>query len=171
MIECDFGRVGCALCFDLNFDELRLQYVKLKPDLMLFCSMYHGGMMQNYWAYSCRCHFVGAVWRGNPSRIIAPTGEVVASTTNYFDYVTARINLDCRLAHLDGNWEKLSALKEKYGPNVRVHDPGRMGSVLISSEADEATVKDMVKEFKIELLDDFLERCLAHRREPGRIEP
>ena len=126
--------------------------------------------MQNYWAYSCRCHFVGAIWRGDPSRILAPTGEVIASTTNYFDFVTARINLDCRLAHLDGNWEKLDALKARYGPKVRVHDPGQMGSVLISSETNEVTVQKMVEEFKIELLDHYFQRCLAHRREPGCIE-
>ncbi|MCK5269210.1 MAG: carbon-nitrogen hydrolase family protein, partial [Sedimentisphaerales bacterium] len=43
IIECDFGRVAFAICFDLNFDEIRLKYVKAKPDLILFSSMYHGG--------------------------------------------------------------------------------------------------------------------------------
>ena len=61
VIDCDFGRVAFAICFDLNFDELRLKYVKAKPDLLIFSSMYHGGLMQPYWAYSCRCHFVGAI--------------------------------------------------------------------------------------------------------------
>ena len=28
IIKCDFGTIGCAICFDLNFDELRLKYVK-----------------------------------------------------------------------------------------------------------------------------------------------
>ena len=31
VIECDFGRVAMAICFDLNFDELRLKCVKAKP--------------------------------------------------------------------------------------------------------------------------------------------
>lgn len=170
LIECDFGKVGCAICFDLNFDELRQQYVQLKPDLLLFCSSYHGGLMQNYWAYSCRCHFAAAVWHPNPSRIIAPTGEVIASTTNYFSHVTARINLDCRLAHLDENWVRLDALRKKHGTKVRVHDPGQLGAVLISSEADGMAVQDMIREFEIELLDDYFQRCRTHRREPGRVE-
>ena len=51
VIECDFGRVAFAICFDLNFDELRLKYIKDKPDLIIFSSMYHGGLMQPYWAY------------------------------------------------------------------------------------------------------------------------
>ena len=61
VFECDFGRVAFAICFDLNFDELRLKYVKAKPDLIIFSSMYHGGLMQAYWAYSCRAYFVGAI--------------------------------------------------------------------------------------------------------------
>jgi len=61
VFDCDFGRVAFAICFDLNFDELRLKYVKAKPDLIVFSSVYHGGLMQAYWAYSCRAHFIGAV--------------------------------------------------------------------------------------------------------------
>ena len=59
VIQCDFGKVACAICFDLNFDELRLKYVPQKPDHNV-SSLYHE-LMQNYWAYSCRSYFVGCV--------------------------------------------------------------------------------------------------------------
>jgi predicted amidohydrolase len=171
VFETDFGRVAFAICFDLNFDELRLQYVKTKPDLIIFSSMYHGGIMQAYWAYSCRCHFVGAIaGRGTPSQIRDPLGRVVASTTNYFDYAVATVNLDCQLAHLDFNWGRLRNVKAKYGPKVKISDPGFLGSVLISSEHEKITVDEMVKEFNIELLDDYFARALAHRHKPGNIE-
>ena len=171
VIECDFGRVAFAICFDLNFDELRLKYVEAGPDLIIFSSMYHGGLMQPYWAYSCRCHFVGAVaGRATPSQIYNPLGQLVASNTNYFDFVVATVNLDCALAHLDYNWQRLSKLKEKYGPKVKITDPGCLGSVLISSEDQNVSVQEMVKEFEIELLDDYMKRALAHRHKPGNME-
>lgn len=164
IIECDFGRVAMAICFDLNFDEIRLKYVKAKPDLILFCSMYHGGLMQGYWAYSCRSHFVGAIaGRGTRSEIRNPLGEIVAANTNYFDFAVARINLDCELVHLDYNWERLRKLKAKYGPKVKISDPGCLGSVLISSEHETISVDDMIEEFDIELLDDYFARSLAYR--------
>lgn len=169
VFECDFGRVACAICFDLNFDELRLKYAAQKPGLILFSSMYHGGLMQAYWAYSCRAHFVGACC-GLPSAILAPTGEILATTTNYFSHVTATVNLDCTLIHLDHNWGRIRAMLEKYGPRVKMHDPGLLGAVLISSETSEFTIDDMVKEFEFELLDDYFERSLAHRHAPGNIE-
>lgn len=160
LIHCDFGTVGCAICFDLNFDPIRLQYVRQRPDLILFCSMYHGGLMQQYWAYSCRAHFVGCI-HGVQNNIISPVGETVASSTNYFHYVTSTVNLDCAVAHLDFNGGKFRAMREKYGAKVRVHDPGFLGSVLISSETEELTIDDLVAEFEIELLDDYWDRSLA----------
>ena len=160
VIDCDFGRVACAICFDLNFDELRLKYVHEKPDLILFSSQFHGGLMQSWWAYSCRAHFVGAVASGSgPSTIISPVGQLIASSTNYFDYVTAVVNLDCAVIHLDYNREKVAAAKAKYGCKIKVTDPGYLGSVLISSETDETTVNGIIEEFGIERLDDYLSRA------------
>jgi len=170
VFECDFGTVACAICFDLNFDEIRLKYAQSQPDLLLFSSMYHGGLMQSYWAYSCRTHFVGAV-AGQPGTIISPVGEVLFESTNYFDFVVGRVNLDCRVVHLDYNWGKLRAMREKYGPKVRVQDPGRLGAVLISSETDEFTIGDMIREFDIEIWDTYMARALAHRNNPANREP
>jgi hypothetical protein len=171
VFECDFGRVAMAICFDLNFDELRLKYAKAKPDLIIFSSMYHGGLMQSYWAYSCRCHFVGAIaGSATPSEIRNPLGQVIASSTNYFDFSVAKVNLDCRLAHLDYNWERLRKLKAKYGPKVTILDPGCLGAVLISSEHETISVDDMIEEFQIELLDDYFARSLDYCHKPENIE-
>ncbi len=171
VIECDFGRVAMAICFDLNFDELRLQYVKARPDLIIFSSMYHGGLMQSYWAYSCRCHFVGAIaGRAAPSEIRNPLGQVVATSTNYSDFAVAVVNLDCALAHLDYNSERLKQLKAKYGPKVKITDPGLLGSVLVASDDEQITAEQMVKEFDIELLDDYMARASAQRHKPGNME-
>ncbi|MHC4510853.1 MAG: carbon-nitrogen hydrolase family protein [Planctomycetota bacterium] len=171
IIECDFGRVGMAICFDLNFDELRLKYAKGEPDLIIFASMYHGGLMQGYWAYSCRCHFVGAIaGRATASEIRNPLGRVVASNTNYFDYAVATVNLDCALVHLDYNWDRLRKLKTKYGPEVNITDPGCLGSVLVASEHETISADEMIREFEIELLDDYFVRALAYRQKPGNME-
>ena len=76
------------------------------------------------------------------------------------------MNLDCKVAHLDFNWEKLTSLKAGYGPGVSIYDPGYLGSVLISSETDDKTSDDLVREFEIELLDDYWVRSLAHHHDP-----
>ena len=170
LFECDFGTVGCAICFDLNFSPIREAYIDSSPDLILFPSMYHGGLMQAYWAYSCRTHMVTSIC-GLPSGVLSPTGETLAMSTNYVDYVTCNVNLDCQVAHLDFNQPAFRALKEKYGPGVMIKDPGYLGSVLVTSEDDEVSSEEMVREFEIELLDDYIERSLAHRDDPTHQAP
>jgi len=165
IIECDFGRVAGVICFDLNFDELRLQYEKKKLDIILFPSMYHGGLVQSNWAYSCRSFFVSACAPDElPSEIRSPLGDVLSSSTNYFHYAVATINLDCRLVHLDYNWSKLRAVKEKYRDSVTITDPGKLGAVLVTSEHENISVNEMIEEFDIELLDDYLTRSREFRK-------
>ena len=166
LIECDFGTVAGVICFDLNFGELLEKYAAKKPDIILFSSLYHGGLVQDYWAFRCQSFLVASMLRTEiPSEIRNPLGEVVATTTNYQDFAVARINLDRKMVHLDYNREKLSALKEKYKSAVDISIPGRLGVALITSEDERVTAEDMVREFGIELLDDYFARSRATVKE------
>ena len=171
VIRCDFGTVACAICFDLNFPELLEKYQRSNPDIILFSSMYHGGLMQKYWAYASRSFFAGAIGgRSTPSEIRNPLGEVVASSTNYFDFVVTDINLDSRLVHLDYNWVKLKRLKEKYGVGVTIYYHGEVGAVLVSSELNDVNVDRMIEEFQIETLDDYFNRSRQERLQAGHMK-
>lgn len=167
VIPMDFGTVAGVICFDLNFDELREKYVRSRPELLVFSSMYHGGFVQQNWAYTCRSWFVGAC-AGLPCGVIDPTGKLVAESTNYYPYVTHTINLDYAVAHLDHKWEALDALRRTYKTGVRVSDPGLLGAVLLTSEC-EVPVSEMVREAGVELLDDYFARSLADRHIPEHI--
>lgn len=163
IFDCDFGRVGCIICFDLCFQELSWQYRAEAPDLMLFASAYHGGFMQEYWAYNTLSHFVSAS-TGLQSRILDPVGQTLAHTTNYRNFVTETINLDCCPVFLGLNHGKLNAAKEKYGPKIRISDPGHLGAVLLSSETEEFTVESVVEEFGIEPLRVYFDRVREVRQ-------
>jgi len=39
-----------------------------------------------------------------------------------------------------------------------------LGSALLTSETDEFTIKDVIKEFEIELLDDYIKRSREHKK-------
>ena len=171
VIACDFGRVACAICFDLHFDELRQRYAEARPapDLILFASMFHGGFMQRYWAYSCRAHFVAALHVKHPSPILSPIGEELASTTLvHFNHATATLNLDCRVVHFDNHRGPILRMKEKYGRGIRVRDTdnGFLDSVLISSEMEAVSVDEALAEFGIEPWDAVLERHRVRRTSP-----
>lgn len=167
VFELDFGRVACAICFDLNFDELMHRYAAQKPDLIVFSSMYHGGLSQEYWAYGCRSFFAGAICN-DQSRILNPFGETVAASTNYYPFVTGKINLDYALVHIDRNEPKFFAAKQKYGDRLVIHDPGHIGAVMLSYEGTDRTVWDIIREFGIFSLDDYFAECRAHKAVYGK---
>ncbi len=157
--ECDFGSVGVAICFDLNFDEAFEHYRTVQPDLIVFPSLYHGGLMQAFRAYQCRSHLVAAMGKYNlPSEIRRPTGELIAATTNYRSTVSAELFLDSQLVHLDFNYQKLRQLKEKHGRSVEISDPGRLGAVLVTRKGGSEDLRTLLERFAIEPLDDYLER-------------
>lgn len=166
VFETDFGRVTCAVCFDLNFDELREKYVKAEPGIILFSSLYHGGLVQNYWAYSTRAFFVSSIGQPNlPSEILNPVGELVASSTNDSDFTVAEINLDYDVVHFDYNMEKLKDLKEKYRNKVIIHDPGKLGVVLVLSEHEKISAKEMLEEFEIKNVKTYFDESRKYRND------
>lgn len=165
LVQLDFGKVASVICFDLNFDELLYRYKEQKPDLIVFSSMFHGGLMrQAQWAYSCRSYFVGAIC-DNPCYILNPYGNVLAASTNYTKQTSAKVNLDYALCHIDYNWNKLKAAKNKYKEALTVYDPGFVGSVMLTCETPDMTVWDIISEFEIEPLDEYLSRTMVHRSE------
>ena len=108
---------------------------------------------------------------GNQCTIINPVGDLVAQSTNYYPFVTAQINLDHRVVHIDYNTVKFPAIKQKYGRKVKIYDPGHLGCVLMTCEAEDLTMADIVREFELELWDDYYARSMAERHMPGHIEP
>lgn len=154
VVETDIGRLGGAICFDLNFDSLRQEYARLRPDILVFPSMYHGGFVQNWWAYSCRAFFVAALpFHGGG--ILDPLGQPVALTDCYNLVARARLNLDRVLVHLDYNREKFPAIEQRYRDEVHIEVPANIGAALLYSLSEKRTAMDIVREFELQLLDDY----------------
>ncbi|MFO7612254.1 MAG: carbon-nitrogen hydrolase family protein [Clostridia bacterium] len=161
----DFGpikKAGFAICFDLNFDELREEYAKRKPEVIFFSSMYHGGLMQRTWAYTTRSFFVSSIC-ARECAITAPNGRIIANSTNYTEFCTGEINLDSELIHLDFNRDKFGDIKKKYGPGVIIDDIGYLGSALLSCELEDKTMDDVIREFDLIKLDDYFNHSRAER--------
>jgi len=147
-----------ALCFDLNFDELRERNAALRPDIILFASQWHGGLEQAKWAFSCRSFFVCSYsFRTFPTEIRNPFGYVIASSIHSQNYAVATVNLDRQIVL--GNPQKTTALQKKYGDKVMVNIDDLLGQTMITSEHEQVSAADMVKEFEFELMDNFFERA------------
>lgn len=158
VFECELGRIAFATCFDLNFDELWQRYKQQSPNLILFSSMFHGSFLQQQRAFQLRAHFVSAISWPIPSVALSPVGSLIASTTNYRSHFTTVLNLDYTVLHLDFNMDKFPAIHAKYGDKVRIDDPAMLACAALYSQSVDFTAADIVREFGLETLDDYLDR-------------
>jgi hypothetical protein len=159
VVDTAIGRLGGAICFDLNFEVLRAEYRALQPDIVAFASMYHGGLMQGLWAYECRGFFVAALPMLGGG-ILDPFGRPVALTSEYTPVAMASINLDRAMVHLDYNRTRFAEIEREYLGQVVIDVPPHVGPALITSLAPERSALDIVAEFELELLDDYFARAV-----------
>jgi len=154
-VDTPAGRLGGVICFDLNFDELRDAYRMLRPDVLCFSCMLHGGHLQRNWAYQCRCYFASAC-KDNTSNIVDPHGRVLNSANFYGRIAWARVNLDRFYMHQDGNNIRFPEIRRKYGNKVLVDTAPDLGTAVMYSLADEISAPEMAKEFGLVGIDDYL---------------
>lgn len=164
VFECDFGRVGALICFDLNFEELRYKYRDAKCDLIVFPSHFDGGLLRNIFAHETGAYFVSCyAGRYGIAAAFDPLGYPIEGSSNYYQTMVTTLNLDYKICHLDENWEKYDAAKKKYGSAVKIKDNGYIGTVIVTSESPDRTVDDIIREFGIETREEYYARSRAHR--------
>ncbi len=164
IVDTPAGRLGGVICFDLNFDELQDAYQKLRPDVLCFSSMFHGGHLQSNWAYQCRCYFASAC-KDNTSDILDPHGRILNSTNFYNRIAWARVNLDRFYMHQDGNNVKFPDIRRKYRNKVLIDTASDLGTAVMYSLTDEISAPEIAREFGLVGFDDYL---AVSRRNLGR---
>lgn len=151
VIETEYGRVGFAICFDLNFDEVRNAYRALQPDLIFFASAYPGGFKVPYWSLDLGCYMVSAV-RHYLGQISDRRGRVLEHAT-YEALITSVVNLNSVQLHMDDNWEKMDQMLAVYGSQLRFDYATDEGRYQISSTGPR--IDDLIEEFGLIRLDDY----------------
>jgi predicted amidohydrolase len=154
VVDSPAGRLGGVICFDLNFDELRDAYRTLRPDVLCFSSMFHGGHLQQNWAYQCRCYFAAAC-KDNTSDILDPLGRVVNSSNFYNRIAWARVNLDRFFMHQDKNNIRFHEIRRKYANKVLIDVASDLGTAVMYSLTDEISAPEVAKEFDLVEIDDY----------------
>ncbi|MGQ9730453.1 MAG: carbon-nitrogen hydrolase family protein [Candidatus Zipacnadales bacterium] len=171
VFQTDFGRVGCAICFDLKFIEVGQQLAAKRAQLVVFASMFIGGQRLQHWARDFGCYLVSAC----PARsyIVDMTGRYLAETGHEINQVaaglvppiaTATINMDRGFFHLDGNQDRFPEILRKYGPGVEILIDYPEAHFTLASNMDDITVEDLIAEFGLEPWLDYLDRARTVRR-------
>ncbi len=163
VFDIEFGRIGMAICFDLNFRNIFEGLRDNGAEAIFFCSAYRGGHQLLWWAQELGCYIIAAI-RAEFGRIVDLTGQQLELST-YESLVTHRININRRLLHMDYNWDKMDAMLEKYGTDLTFDYVTQEAKYAIGSEREGLDIEAVIDEFGLMRLPEYWECSNAKRAE------
>ena len=163
VFQADFGRLGAVICFDFNFRELFAEYKSKGVELLCFLSAFRAGFQIPIVAYENQI-FIASSTLWENSVIVDPLGRTLAESSMYGKIIFSKINLDSRIVHIDCNQDKVAKLKKKYKEYVKVDVASPEAVYFLSCLHPKRSISEMIKEFKIETLDEYLTRARKERK-------
>lgn len=162
----DFGRVGFAICFDLNFADVAAGAAAGGAELIFFPTMFRGGLMLQRWAHDYGVWVISA-YGAEGSAFVNPLGKIVLESQSHQRIITRTINLDHLVCHIDFNQQQWPAIKAKYGPGVEIEVATPEGIFDLISHLPEVTASDLAAEFGLETRDAYFARAQRLLAETG----
>jgi predicted amidohydrolase len=163
---CDFGRIGAAICFDINFTELGETYLRQDIELLLFSSAFPGGRLLDAWAVRYGVAIAGSTYYQN-NRILDCTGATLGRTSDLLPYATVALNLNRRVVHMDGNLAKLDRMRTRYAGDVLIEDLRDEAVCVITSLKEGLEVAALMRELEITPLAAYFDRSREVRAQHG----
>ena len=157
VFDADFGRVGIAICFDVNFSCIWEEMARCGAELVLWPSDYSAGSSLQAHAINYHYYIVTAT-RACDSALIDLSGDEAAYHKS--EGITAAhyiIDLDREIFHENFNMEKIEKLIRKV-PGIRVEKHFTREQWLILSGDKNTSVKELAKAYEMETLREYLFR-------------
>jgi predicted amidohydrolase len=117
VVETDFGKIGLAICFDIGWPDHWAALAQQGAELVVWPSAYDGGFPLQVYAWTHFYYIVTSV-SGDHSKVIDKTGQILASTSHWSRLVTAQIDLEKEVFHIDLQVEKLLRVQAEMGDRV-----------------------------------------------------
>ena len=158
VFETDFGKVGLAICFDLNWQDLWAQLGKQGAELVCWISAYDGGLPLQAYAWMHQYAIATSVWPYH-ARIIERTGKIVAQASRWGRLATYDLDFEKRLFHTDGQHQQIVPMQTKYGARIRIESYTEEHLFTLESLDPDLSVEQVIDEFKLVDYRSFLDRC------------
>ena len=160
----DFGVIGIQICFDVNWREGWRHLKEQGAQIVFWPSAYPAGRQLPALALTNQFYVVSAV-EGGAAHIFDITGEPLATTGKYQDWAGAALPLGKRLFEVDYNAPKAQEIQQKYGSRVEVTWYHDSDWVTVASLDPNLRVEDLIKEFGLTPLDDYIARSTKEQNQ------
>ncbi len=166
VFKTDFGTIGMQICFDVNWYDGWHYLRKAGAEIVFWPSAFAGGELINSLARLNKYYIVTSA-RYNPTRVIDVTGDELATSSHYRDWVCAPVNLEKASVHIWPYVKKFKALRAKYDRKLRIRIMGYQDWAVIESRSPEVKIAEVLKEFEIPTFEEYItqaEKAQARHR-------
>ncbi len=115
--DCDFGKVGMQICFDMDYDYGWEQLARQGAELVAWPTQSPQTAEPAFRAKQYRYYVVSSTWRNNAS-IFEPTGRITSQVKPPENVLVQEIDLSYALLPWSAKLRNGEALREKYGDKV-----------------------------------------------------
>ncbi len=172
VFDCDFGRVGFQICFDILFDEGWEALGRKGAELVIWPTQSPGRIKPAFRASQNDYFVLTSTWRNNAS-LLDPTGHQIREITGSDGVLVEQIDLDYVMLTWQPSLRDGKIFTDKYGDQVGFRYSRAEDSGIFWSNDPDKPIGEMVRELDLELPADLLQRNrLLHakfRRRP--LEP
>ena len=166
VFQCDFGKLGIQICFDMEYDYGWDQLALEGAELVAWPTQQPGTSGPAARALRHRCYIVSSTWRNNAS-VFEPTGKIVAQVKPPEQVLVQEIDLSYAILPWSKKLRNGDALTEKYGDKVGFHyyDDDDLG--IFWSNDPSATIGQMVRSLGLDEEEEELQRIRQLYRKAG----
>ena len=160
VFETDFGPIGILICFDVNWPDAWRRLERKGARIVFWPSAFPAPRRLAALAW-LNGYFVVSSTKTRASSIFDVSGEVLGASGMFRPWAEAVLPLDKRLFEIDYHVQKTRAIEKKYGRRVEIvwyHDEDWF---TLASTDPELPVDEIIREFELTPLHDYLARCEA----------
>lgn len=155
VFQTDFGKVSAQICFDIEWSETWRSLQQSQAEIVFWPSAFAGGQMVNAKAWQHQYCVVSSTLK-DTSKICDVTGEEVAKTSRWNQWVCAPVNLEKAFLHTWPYVQRFDEILAQYGRKVAIHNFGEEEWSIIESRSPDVKVADILREFDLKTLQDHL---------------
>lgn len=158
VFDCDFGKLGIQICFDIYFDYGWKELARKGADLVVWPSQTPQTAQPAFRALQHRYYIVSSTWRNNAS-IFEPTGRIVSQLKPPGQILVQELDLSYAILPWSSKLQKGEALRKKYGDNVgfRYYEDEDCG--LFWSNDPKVTIRQMIRSMGLVEMEDYTKQA------------
>lgn len=158
VFQTDFGKVGAQICFDIQWRDGWQSLAEKGAEIVFWPSAFGGGAMLNSMAWQHQFSVVSSTLK-SASRICDITGEEIAKTSRWNNWICAPINLEKEFLHTWPYVQKFDAIQAKYGRDVRIQNFADEEWSILESRSANVKIADVMKEFDLKSLREHIQHA------------